>query len=145
MIRRIEWLVPDRLIIVEMYDVLTSEDMDTVIAAIRVMTHDAQRSHGFHIIYDVRQRTAIAPELMKVSNVRHLAQTGPDQNWILIVDPNPNPIMYSVASIIMQITRLHLRVFKNMAKALEFIYQMDRALPPLSREIQAQLCVADAE
>jgi len=135
MIKRIEWLITGRMILVEIADVISADDVDNISEKVSHMIATEGEPPYVHVLYDVRQRSAISPEILSLSRLRSKSASTDLLGWTLIVDPNPHMIMQSLASILIQVMSIRLRVFKEMQAALDFIWDMDKTLPGLKPEI----------
>jgi len=131
MIKRIEWLITGRMILVEIADVISADDVDNISEKVSHMIATEGEPPYVHVLYDVRQRSAISPEILSLSRLRLSSKPASIGmlGWTLIVDPNPHVIMQSLASILIQVMSIRLRVFKEMQAALDFIWDMDKTLP----------------
>jgi len=134
MIKRIEWIVKGRMIVVELFDIIDMNDIETIIRQARLMV-ETEGEPPFSHILDVRQREAIMPDVLNLKRLRNMMVPVEMIGWTLFVDPHPHKVLNSILSILMQIMNSRLRMFATMQDAMTFIYAVDETLPGRKEEL----------
>jgi predicted homoserine dehydrogenase-like protein len=131
MLKQINWLVPNQIVLAEFTGKLGMEDFEEFQRQSRAMAEQAQGAGAIHFILDVRGRQDISAELHKLKNVFDAYKDAGDYSvgWIIVVDSHPDRIMQFVANIVMQIRNRRFRVFKEMDAAVDFLKERDVSLP----------------
>lgn len=123
---RIDWLVEQHLVYINVHGTTTVEDLRNYDDyALRVL--DESPHPLVHTIYDYSQAQIVPPlqETVKMKAGKH-----PNVGWVIFV--NMQDIMTRfILSTASQVFRLRFRSFKTLEEALEFIQSVDSTLPNL--------------
>ncbi|MBC8099424.1 MAG: hypothetical protein H7Y11_08270 [Armatimonadetes bacterium] len=132
MLNQVYWEIQDRVMTMEFSGAVRTDDFINAIETAESFRAHLPAAATVHVINDVSRRAAIDRDLLSLSEVTALIRkhslTGLN-GWLVIVEPNPNPVLIFVAQTVAQITHFRLRIFNSKAAALRFLYKADPLLP----------------
>lgn len=135
MIERLEWLIEGRVILAKVVGEITLEKTQDMFDQVGRMIASKGEPPYVHVLYDVRQRGPISPDMLRLGQLSRLTGEVGMVGWVIIVDSQPHIIMRSLAHILAQMSKLRLRIFTNMQEATRFLTDIDKTLSPLEIEL----------
>jgi hypothetical protein len=132
MLGEITWLYPGRVVFVEYVSVITPGDVTEADRRLSELIL-ASGHPPVHVVADVTHRTGFDPQMMQLK--RHLwpkgsTPTGKSHvDWTVVIEPNPQPVVKFVVTVMCQLTGRRLAVFPTREAALDFLLRQDDTLP----------------
>jgi hypothetical protein len=116
----VRWIVQGRVMLVQFSGVLTLEDVQAMNTQAAVLMEEALPPH-VDVIANGTYVTQFDRHLINVRNLRGSLGKHPLVNWHIIVDPDPNPAMQFLGSIVFKLLGARYRVMKTIEEALSFL------------------------
>jgi hypothetical protein len=126
----VRWIVQGRVLLVQFSGVLTLEDVQAMNQQAIVLMEEALPPH-VDVIANGTFVTQFDRNLVNVRNLRGSLGKHPMVNWHIIVDPDPNPAMQFLGSIVFKLLGARYRVMKTIEDALSFLQATEAQ--PLTR------------
>lgn len=126
----VRWLVQGRVMLVQFSGVLTLEDVQQMNEKAALLMEEAIPPH-VDVIANGTYVTQFDRNLVNVRNLRSSLGKHPMVNWHIIVDPDPNPAMQFLGSIVFKLLGARYRVMKTVDDALNFLQAGE--LSPMTR------------
>lgn len=123
----VRWIVQGRVLLVQFSGILTLEDVHQMNMQALVLMDEALPPH-VDVIANGTFVTQFDRDLVNVRNLRGSLGKHPMLNWHIIVDPDPNPAMKFLGSIVFKLLGARYRVMATVEEALEFL-QASEAFP----------------
>jgi hypothetical protein len=116
----VRWIVQGRVMLVQFSGVLTLEDVHQMNAKALVLMGEALPPH-IDVIANGTLVTQFDRDLVNVRNLSGSLGKHPLLNWHIIVDPDPNPAMKFLGSIVFKLLGARYRVMDTIEDALSFL------------------------
>jgi hypothetical protein len=116
----VRWMVQGRVLLVQFSGVLTLEDVHQMNMQALVLMEEALPPH-VDVIANGTLVTQFDKDLVNVRNLSGSLGKHPMLNWHIIVDPDPNPAMKFLGSIVFKLLGARYRVMSSIDDALEFL------------------------
>jgi len=116
----VRWVVQGRVMLVQFSGVLTLENVKQMNAQAAILMEQALPPH-VDVIADGTSVTKFDPDLVNIRNLRGSLGKHPLVNWHIIVDPDPNPAMRFIGSIVFNLLGARYRVMSTVEEALAFL------------------------
>jgi hypothetical protein len=132
MIGEASWLYPGRIVFVDYRAVITLGDVAEADRRLSEMIL-ASGQPPVHVVADATHRTGFDVQMTQLK--RHLWPKGTTATgkshvgWTVVIEPNPQPVVKFVVTVMCQITDRRLAVFPTREAALEFLLRQDETLP----------------
>lgn len=124
MLDSVRWIVQGRIMLVQFSGVLTLEDVNQMNAQALILMADAVPPH-VDVIANGTFVTQFDRNLVNIRNLRASLGKHPLVNWHIIVDPDPNPAMRFIGSIVFNLLGARYRVMNTVDEAFAFLQAGD--------------------
>jgi hypothetical protein len=137
MLKRVYWKIPTRLLVLEYAGVLTPQMMESGVHQANALLA-TEGVLPVHSIFDMSGKAGLSADFYNLKHLRNMfAAIGPGANhdaWTVTIDPKPQGVLPSMATMTAQLARRRLQVTGSMAEALAFLYQQDSSLAQMERQ-----------
>lgn len=129
MIDDIRWLVAERVLVLELFGVLSLADVREARALIKQKLPE-QRPHPIHILLDMTRRSEYDKSLFSLKAVREaiIMEHSIYKGCILLIDPYPNPAVQIIASTVAGLFRFQMFFVRDFSEALKLLRSVDASL-----------------
>lgn len=120
----LSWLIPDRVILLNMLDTTTAEELLASDRQLTQMMDDG--TPPLHVVMDLTHARAL-PSLLTTHQIHFATHPGLGRG---IVCGQANPVVRSIIQVGGRLLGLHMRVVNTRDEALAYLRQIDATLPP---------------
>jgi hypothetical protein len=116
----VRWIVQGRVLLVQFSGILSLEDVNQMNIRAAVLMEEALPPH-VDVIANGTFVTQFDRNLVNIRNLRGSLGKHPLVNWHIIVDPDPNPAMQFLGSMVFKLLGARYRVMDTIESALAFL------------------------
>jgi predicted regulator of amino acid metabolism with ACT domain len=123
---RVIWMVPAKVIRLQLLDFVTSEEIIAHMHEIERRVNDSFPS-TVHVIVDFRTLTCLPTNIRFLADVSRPLAALPNVGNIVILGPK-SPLIQTLATVVSQIVRFRYRVAQTISEAVEYLNHIDPEL-----------------
>ncbi|MEO0563089.1 MAG: hypothetical protein AAF125_13355 [Chloroflexota bacterium] len=122
----IEWQIPDRLLLIQVYGHMTTDEPELITDTAFAMVTTAK--HTVHAIVDLKHLEHF-PMSLNLITTKRTQNRHPNQGLTLLVHPNINPVLRYVMETIFRAGRWEYAIVRSVDEAMALLNKRDKHIP----------------
>jgi hypothetical protein len=122
MLNRVAWVIERRILTAEFSNSVTLADFEAMNNLCNAIIEREGHPDGVAMVLDMSRVDAYDSDMISVSGLRDVLRRPPLVEWLIIVDPYPNPLVRFIGVTLCNVMRFRYHLVNDVPSVLKFLY-----------------------